>query len=143
MNHDKNVYYQQLMEAMNNPEYFNGSNQILVTEIEEGRAAGQMPYCEETQNARGGVHGGALCTLVDVVAGAAAVSYGMTCVTLNISMNFLRQSRPGMLTCRAEVIKHGRTITFCKADVFDSEERQIATGEISYFMEPWSEGGAQ
>lgn len=127
-------YYPALIERVNNSARFSGKNGILIDEVTPGRATGSMAITEQLKNPLGGAHGGALSTLADTVAGMAVVSLGFTCVTLNNTMNYLREVRLGTVYCSAEVIKTGKNISVCDIKLTDTEDRLVATGTFTFFM---------
>lgn len=127
-------YYPKLIERANNSARFCGKNGILIDGLFHGGATGSMEITEQLKNPMGGAHGGALSTLADTVAGMAAVSLGYTSVTLNNTMNYLREVRLGMIYCSAEVTKSGRNITVCDIKMTDDKDRLVATGTFTFFM---------
>ncbi|MGO4328780.1 PaaI family thioesterase [Cupriavidus sp. 2TAF22] len=69
------------------------------------------------------VHAGVQATIADHTAGAAATTMldtGRHVVTAEFKINLLRAARSERLTCRADVLKSGRTIIVVEADVFAS-----------------------
>jgi uncharacterized protein (TIGR00369 family) len=69
----------------------------------------------------GVVHAGVVAALADHTAGAAAVTLlaaGTSVVTAEFKINLLRPGRDGPLTCRANVRKSGRQLSFVEAEVF-------------------------
>lgn len=69
------------------------------------------------------VHAGVQATMADHTAGAAATTMldtGRHVVTAEFKINLLRAARSEHLTCRADVLKSGRSIIVVEADVFAS-----------------------
>lgn len=126
--------YEALLRIVNDKERFSGKNSIQIREIREGFCTGEMENTPATQNTHGGIHGGALTTLADTVAGVAVTSLGYSCVTLSNTMEFLRVAAPGPVCCEGRVRKAGRSITVCETVITDSQGREIALGVFSYFM---------
>lgn len=126
-------YYPQIIEAINSNSHFNGANLIFIESIDYGSAKGSMKISQLLRNSKGGVHGGALSTLADSVAGSAVASLGHNAVTLNNTMNYLRSANGDKVYCIAEVVRDGRTITVCDARLFDSDDRLIATGTFTFY----------
>lgn len=135
-NHSKEdtKYYPELIERANDPTRFSGRNGILIDELVYGGVRGSMEITESLKNPMGGAHGGALTTLADTVAGVAVATRGIACVTLNNTMNYLREVRLGKVYCSAEIVKSGRTITVCDIKIVDEENRLVATGTFTFFM---------
>lgn len=68
-------------------------------------------------NNLGIVHGGLICTLLDVAMGTAARCHiGRPVMTLDMQASFLSPGR-GVLIGEGRVVRAGRSIVFCEADV--------------------------
>lgn len=132
--HEISQHYPLLIEMANNQMRFSGSNGIFIDKLAHRSAMGSMEIVEHSRNPMGGVHGGALSTLADTVAGCAVVSLGYSCVTVTSTMNYLREVLFGTLFCSAEVVKEGRHIAVVDAKITDSEERLVATGTFTFFI---------
>ena len=129
------VYYEELMRRVNNPERFMGKNGIRIIEIGEGWARGEMENTKATQNPLGGLHGGALSTLADAVAATSLTSLGPRGrVTLHNTMDYLRLAAPGPVTCESRVRKTGKTIAVCEATILDSTGAEVAIGTFTFFF---------
>ena len=74
----------------NQPHQFSYESGVEVTHVEPGRAEGVLTVGPDSINPHGKVHGGALATLADTVAGCCACARGRSCVTSGSSMEFLR-----------------------------------------------------
>ena len=73
---------QALMDRLNSSSQFLQSNDMRVTEVRHGFAKVEMIIDEQILNIHGFVHGGALFSLADTVAGAASFATGRDSVTL-------------------------------------------------------------
>lgn len=79
-------------------------------------------------------HAGVTTTIADSAAGYAAYSLfeeGSSVLTTELKINLLAPATGDRLIARGRVIKPGRTLTICRADVFgiaDGRERHVATG---------------
>lgn len=79
---------------------------------------------EVTENLRqqhGFAHAGVVTTLADHTAGAAAsttVEEGRSVLTADFNVHLLRPASGDRLTCRAEIVKVGRTLIVTQADVW-------------------------
>ena len=71
-----------LMKRLNSSSQYLQSNDMRVTEVREGYAKVEMIIDEQILNVHGFVHGGALFSLADTVAGAASFATGRDSVTL-------------------------------------------------------------
>lgn len=125
--------YSELLEQVNSGPYFGPVSGAKVTAIRGNVAEGELEIRTETKNPLGVVHGGALFTLADTVAGTAAYTTGRSCVTLDSSMQFLAAARGNKVFCVATPKKIGRTIVVYDIAITDSEERLVATGTFTFF----------
>ena len=78
----------------------------------------------------GFVHAGALMTLADHTCGGAAAStvpQGRDVITVETKVSFLRPASGDNLTCRAEVLRSGKSLVFVEATVTaeEGEKRTI------------------
>lgn len=121
---------------VNAPHQFSYENGIFVTKVEPGYAEGVLNIGPNSINPYGNVHGGALNTLIDTVAGCCACSKGGSCVTSGCSMEFLRAANGKQLKCVATPKKLGRTLSVVQAEVFNDDEKLVATGTYTFFMYP-------
>lgn len=130
---DLSAHYDNFLELINTPHRFNGSNGIFVDALVHGGASGSMEITERILNTHGAVHGGALTTLADVVAGMVAATMGYSCVTLSNTMNYLREARSGKVYCTAKLIKPGRKIFVCDVELTDDGDHLVATGTYTFY----------
>ena len=83
------------------------------------------------------VHGGAIATLLDVAAVAAAWSgvtdeNATTGATVSSSVNYTRAARGTDLTATALVPRRSRCFCFCEVRVADPDDALIAHGIVTY-----------
>ncbi len=135
MNINFQEYADALLERINQPDLFTARNGILVTDVQEDSAAGELTVTPGSLNPRGIVHGGCLSTLMDTVAGIAACAGGRSCVTLNSTMNYIRAvSDSKKVYCKASSVKTGRTITVMQCNLTDDSGALVASGTYTYYM---------
>ena len=84
-------------------------------------------------NSEGRIHGGAIATLADTVAGCCACSTGGDCVTSSCSIEYLRAAN-GDLFCEAAPKKLGRKLSVIQVVVNDTEGKTVATGTFTFYM---------
>ena len=109
---------------------------IRLVELEPDRAVVELPFEPGLATAGELVHGGAIGSLIDCAAAAAAWSahdreesrWG----TVAMSVNFMKGARSSSLTATASVSRRARTICFCAIDVADSEGTSVAEGLVTY-----------
>ena len=104
-----------------------GSRIVLA---EAGRCVIECPARDELTQHHGHVHAGVLTTLADNACGFAAMTLmpeGAEPLSVEFKMSFLRPARGVLAVARAEVVKPGRTLTFCRADVQMRDEAGAET----------------
>ena len=116
---------------------FAGHLGIELVSVEDGEAELHLPFRPELATMGDIVHGGAISSLIDTAAAAAAVSAvdaeklgGGT--TVDISVSLVGAARGSDLTARARVIRSGRSLSFCEVDITDGDGGTIAKGLVTY-----------
>ena len=122
------------IQLINAPRQFSHENGVTVTHIEPGLATGRLDVNENSFNPNGQIHGGALFTLADTVAGCCACSRGGSCVTANCSMEFLRPALGPRILCTATPKKMGRTLSVIQTTLEDEQGKAVAAGTYTFFM---------
>ena len=118
----------------NQPHQFSYESGVEVTHVEPGRAEGVLTVGPDSINPHGKVHGGALATLADTVAGCCACARGRSCVTSGSSMEFLRPADGDRITCTAVPKKEGQTLSVIQVELRNGAEALVATGTFTFFM---------
>ena len=110
---------------------------IELVSLGEGEAELRLPFCDELATMGDVVHGGAISSLVDTAAAAAAVSAadgdelaGGTTVDLSVSL--VGAARGADTTAKARVIRSGRAISFIEVDVTGDDGKLVAKGLVTY-----------
>ncbi|USF25786.1 hypothetical protein N510_000698 [Firmicutes bacterium ASF500] len=101
--------------------------------MEPGLAQGVLWAGPTSLNPEGLVHGGAIATLADTVAGCCACSTGGDCVTSSSSLEYLRPAQ-GDLFCEATPKKLGRKLSVIQVVIVNTEDKTVATGTFTFFM---------
>jgi uncharacterized protein (TIGR00369 family) len=94
-----------------------------IVAIEPGFCAIEMGYATGVSQQQGFFHGGAIGAIADSAAGYAAYSLmpaGAEVVTVEYKLNLIRPAVPPTLRAEARVLRAGRTLTVCRADIFHS-----------------------
>jgi len=100
--------------------------------IEEGRTEGRMKIAKIHNQQKGLVHGGVIATVADIVAGFAAytlVGQDDNVVTGELKISYLRPAKGDFLIAKGWVLKQGKKINFCEAEVYvlnNNQEKLIA-----------------
>ena len=100
-----------------------------ITEIENGRAVGQLQAGPRHSNPMGTLHGGILCDLADAAMGmafASTLKAHETFTTLELKINFLRPVWTARLRAEATVVSRGRKVGYVECTVKDERERLVA-----------------
>lgn len=105
-----------------------------MTQITEGHAWAELTVQPKHQNLIGSVHGGILMTFADVVAAAAAWSYGNHITTQECSIHFLNAAiHVDKLYAEGIVEKQGKRIFVVRVEITDPTGRKILTSTFSLF----------
>ncbi len=110
---------------------------IRLESLREGEAELCLPYDDKLATMGDVVHGGAISSLIDAAAAAAAVSAaeGDTLAggtTVDLSVSLLAAARGSDLRARARVIRRGKAISFLEVDVTDGDGSPVAKGLVTY-----------
>ena len=124
----------QICGLINRPHQFSYESGVEVTQVEPGRAEGVLTVGPDSINPHGKVHGGALATLADTVAGCCACACGRSCVTSSSTMEFLRPAEGDRITCTAVPKKEGHTLSVIQVELRNEADTLVATGTYTFFM---------
>lgn len=96
----------------------------------DGKAEGWLTIGPKHQQSMGLVHGGAIATLADTVAGFATSSLlpaGSKAVTAELKVSYFQPAIGEKLHAIGWVLKQGKKINFCEAEVWlvNGEERKL------------------
>ena len=97
--------------------------------VEKNRTRFQLKAGERHLNPMGTLHGGILCDLADAAMGSAmatTLEAGQSYTTLELSINFLKPIRSGVLTAEGRVVKRGRRVGLTECDVLDEKGSLVA-----------------
>lgn len=118
---------------------------IELLKVEEGFVSARIENRDMLHNIYGDMHGGAIYSIADNLAGIAAASYGYYVTTVNGSIQYLKAVR-GVeeIFCEARVIKAGKTISSVHVDIRDGAGNLYNTAEFTYFnLRPKEDGKAR
>ncbi len=110
---------------------------MRLVELDDDHSKVALEADERLANTGGLLHGGAICSLVDMAAGV-AVSLGApggvagAGTTVSLSIDFLEAVRAGEVTAEATVLRRGKGLSFCDVRVLDADERLVATAHATY-----------
>jgi uncharacterized protein (TIGR00369 family) len=92
-----------------------------LTHVAPGEAEFTIPFRPDLTQQHGFVHAGVVTTIADVACGYAAYTLmpeGSEVLSVEFKVNLLRPAVGSSFITRARVIKPGKTLTVCQADVF-------------------------
>lgn len=101
---------------------------IMVQEVRVDYCRMLMPFKPELRQPAGLVHGGAIATLLDVVAvPAVGASYGPSArySTIDMHVQFMSAVRDHDIVAEGWVVRRGRSVVFCESEAVD-----VATGTV-------------
>lgn len=111
---------------------------IEVAERGQGSARIVAPLRPDMLNIGGTVHGGVICTLVDIAVGVACHSLDSgtrrSQATTELGITFLRAGTTGPLSCTARIRRRGRSLATGEAEVTDGSGRLLAVGRATYLV---------
>ncbi len=107
-----------------------------------GHATVRLPVAEGVRNARSGpVHGGAVCSLIDIAIAVAVNATNATAgegpigqTTTDINVSFLAGATEGPLTAEARIIRRGRRLAVGDATVRDGKGEAVAVGRATFML---------
>jgi len=110
-----------------------------VVAVSPGRCDIRVPWREGLGQQHGYFHAGVLGAIADSAAGYAAYTLmdaEDSVLSIEYKINLLRPANGVAVVARASVIRPGRSVTACAADVFverDGEEALCATAQLTMF----------
>ncbi len=108
-----------------------------LVEVQPGYCEIEVPYAPELSQQHGYFHAGIIGTIADNTAGYAAFSLmeeTSSIVTVEYKLNIVSPGDGEKLIGKASVLKKGRTLTVCRADVYvvkDGNEKLCAAAQAS------------
>ena len=104
-------------------------------ELKEGEATVGLKMRDELRQPHGLMHGGAIASVIDTATAFANVTTfkeGEKAVTIDLNIHYLRPVFEGEIICIARIVKAGKRISTISAEVFDAENKMIATALSTY-----------
>ena len=118
---------------------------MLTSEVAEDRVRVRLPFRTEVTTIGEMVHGGAIASLVDVAATAAAwatprATLAARGTTVGFSLSFLAPGLGKDLTADARVVKRGGSLCVIEVDVAGDEGDAVARALVTYKLSLPKEG---
>ena len=110
---------------------------LRVTHAELKRVTGEISVRTDLTQPYGYIHGGALMTLMDTVAGmASALNVGPSegFLTVEFKINFLRSVRKGRVIAEATAVHVGRRTHVWQVTAHDEQGRQLALATLTQLV---------
>ncbi|MCA9937693.1 MAG: PaaI family thioesterase [Anaerolineales bacterium] len=117
----QNPAYAQLVRQLFAQAAFVNDLGIQLTDVGPGWCTSELVVARRHWQQDDLIHAGVIATMADHTAGAAAGSLIRAheyVLTVEFKINLLRAAQGERLTCRAQVLKPGRTITVAESEVF-------------------------
>ena len=126
----------EIMEYLNTRDRFCVANDMKITVLSEGYAEAEMPVSENKLNGLNVVQGGAIYTLADFAfAGASnANKDDRRCIGSATSINYIRPGTGTKLKAVAKIIHAGKKTCLSTVEVFNDQNKLIATATVQGFM---------
>ena len=118
----QNKSYKSRIENYLNDQHFMNYVGFNLNVIEPGKTEGWLDVDQIHKQQKGLLHGGVIATLVDIVAGFAAftlVPETHHVVTGELKVSFLRPGTTTRIFARGWVLKPGKKLNFCEAEIWD------------------------
>lgn len=111
---------------------------IRLESIEPDQAQLALPWSDRLATMADVVHGGAIATLADTAAMAAAwatddVPQSLTGATVSLTLDYLAAAR-GDLVADAHVLRRGSRLVYLRVDVADAAGTVVAAGQAVYSL---------
>ena len=127
-----NPNYRERIQKTLKGQYFMDLIGFQITKIDIGRIAGALEMKEMHLQQNMFAHGGLIATVADIVSGLAAVSLvgpEDKVVTADLRISYLNPGIGQKLEAEGWVLKQGRKLNFCEAEVYminNGERKMIA-----------------
>jgi len=114
---------------------FNKIMGIKITKVHRGSIELELETIPDFANGSGNVHGGVTATLCDSAMGFAAMTLGVSPVTVEMKLNYLLPGHIGdKLIAKGKVIREGKTLIIVDCEIY-SREKLIAKGLGTYIVQ--------
>lgn len=115
---------------------FGWENGIRITDLGDDFALGELKIQDKVLNLTDKVHGGAMMTLADMVAGACIHSSQGLCVTTSQNMDFLRVATGDTIYGKGIVRKFGKVLSIIDVSLWDETKKEVAKGSFTFYVMP-------
>ena len=108
-----------------------------IVALEPALCVVEIPFTPGVSQQQGFFHGGAIGAIADTAAGYAAYSLmpaGAEILTVEYKLNLVRAALPPTLRAEGRVLRAGRTLTVCRAEVFHRDGEACALLQSTLMM---------
>lgn len=110
---------------------------MRLVEMQPGMATLALPFTEQLVTIGVTVHGGAIASLIDTAAMAAAwsdapVPDNMRGTTVSLTVTYLAPAQKEDLRATARVLRRGRSLVYLDVDVYGASGSAVAKGLVTY-----------
>lgn len=107
---------------------------IEVIDFEEKFIRARIPFKEELINNYGSLHGGALYSFADIIAGTVACMSGKFCTTVEGNMNYLEPAvSKEYLYCEAKRVRGGNHLVVVKVKIKNDSGKLVDDGSFTFY----------
>lgn len=124
---------EKVKEGFNKDTGFIKNNDFKIVELTEKSSTVEYIVKNTGLNTIGIVHGGILFGLADTAAGVLACTNGKFPITVNSSINYLKQARKGKLLAKSKAIKEGKTFGVYIVNIYDEDNDLICNASITMY----------
>lgn len=116
-----------------------------IEHVEAGRVHIRLPMRADLTQQHGFLHAGAIASVADSACGYAALSLmpvGADVLSIEFKINMLSPANGDAIAARGEVIRAGRNIMVCRADVYaltGSDEKLVSVMQATMMVVPKGE----
>jgi acyl-CoA thioesterase len=109
--------------------------QMKIVEMSEASITLNMPIVNKHANLYKATHGGAIASLADTAMGLACATTGKKVVTLDMSLNYIRNVPIGdSLTAVAKLIHNGSRTMVSETNIYNSENKIVVAARATFFV---------
>lgn len=124
----KNQNFRTAIDEVLSKQHFMHHLEFKLTRIDAGYVIGDMPFKEFHMQQNGFLHGGAIATVCDLVAGFAAYSLvgpDEYVMTVELKISYLNPGVGKTIVAKGSVLKTGSRLHFCESEVFAENEGEL------------------
>lgn len=105
-----------------------------ILDIKPGYAYVSLKTDSSNQNLYGYTHGGTIFTLCDLASGMAVYAYGVSDVTLQGSINYLRPAISDIIYAEAKTDRKGNRTAVTRVEVTDANKELLAVATFTMYV---------